>query len=112
MKEEKRKRSAFMPVIGLVIAFIVGVIAWLIAPNVIEALAKALPNFKGNELPLATTRPIFTLILVVLTVIIFGLVAALITPKDDQSASESKLEKEREDLRRRQKAERLQRRKR
>jgi hypothetical protein len=100
-----------MPIIGLVIALILGVIAWVIAPTVLEALAKALPNFRGNELPLSTTRPIFTAIIVVLTLIIFGLAAALITPKDPQSSSEGIMEKEREELWRRQKAERAQQRK-
>jgi hypothetical protein len=100
-----------MPIIGLVIAVILGVIAWVIAPTVLEALAKALPNFRGNELPLSTTRPIFTAIIVVLTLVVFGLAAALITRKDPQSSSEAIMEKEREELWRRQKAERAQQRK-
>lgn len=112
MQQEKRKRSTLTPIIGLGIAIVLGVIAWLVAPTVLAALARALPNFNGGELPLATTRPIFTIIIVVLTLIIFGLVAALVTPKDAQTASEAQLEKERDALRKRQKAERAQQRKR
>ena len=112
MAHPKAKRSAYTPVIGLLIAVVLGVIAWLIAPGVIHALAVALPNFAGNELPPTTMRAAFTAIIVVLALIIFGLVAALTTKKDDQSANEARLEKERDAMRRRQKAERAQQRKR
>jgi uncharacterized BrkB/YihY/UPF0761 family membrane protein len=112
MNKPPQKRSSFAPVIGLIIALVLGIIAWLIAPSVIHALAVAIPNFAGNELPLTTTRAAFTAIIVVLALIIFGLVAALTTKKDDQSANEAKLEKERDAMRRRQKAQRAQQRKR
>ncbi len=112
MVEPKAKRSAYIPVIGLLVAVVLGVIAWLIAPSVINALAVALPNFAGNELPLTTMRAAFTALIVVLALIIFGLIAALTTKKETQSARESQMEKERDALRRRQKAERAQQRKR
>ena len=110
--EGKRKRSPYIALVGLAIAVVLGIVAWAVAPSVLEALAVALPAFNGNELPLTTTRPIFTAIIVLLTVIVFGLVAAMVTPKDTQTAREGKLEKERDALRRRQKAERMERRKR
>jgi uncharacterized BrkB/YihY/UPF0761 family membrane protein len=112
MNKPSQKRSSYTPVIGLVVAVVLGVIAWIIAPNVIHALAVAIPNFAGNELPLTTTRVAFTVIIVVLALIIFGLVAALTTRKDDQSANEAKLEKERDAMRRQQKNARAQQRKR
>jgi len=112
MNKPQPKRSSYTPVIGLIIAIIVGIIAWFVAPSVIHALAVAIPNFAGNELPLTTTRAAFTAILVVLTLIIFGLAAALTAKKDPQGAREAQMEKERDALRRRQKAERMQQRKR
>ena len=112
MEESKKKRSAYRPLIGLIVAVVLGVIGWLIAPSVIHGLALALPNFTGNELPLSTTRPIFTAILVVLALILFALIAALTAPKDTRSARDNQLEKDRDALRRRQKAQRAQQRKR
>ena len=112
MADPKQKRSSSTPIIGLIIAVVLGVIAWLIAPTVIHALAVAIPNFAGNELPLTTTRVAFTAIIVVLALIVIGLVAALTTKKDDHSANEAKLEKEREVMRRQQKNARAQQRKR
>ena len=112
MNKPPQKRSSYTPVIGLVVAVVLGVIAWLIAPSVIHALAVAIPNFAGNELPLTTTRAAFTAIIVVLALIVFGLITALTTRKDDQSANEAKLEKERDTMRRQQKNARAQQRKR
>ena len=112
MAEPKAKRSTYTPVIGLLIAVVLGVIAWLIAPSVIRALAAALPNFAGNELPLTTMRAAFTVIIVVLALIVFGLIAALTTQKADPATNEARLEKERNAMRREQKNIRAQRRKR
>ena len=111
MKKAQRKRSPYTPIIGLMLAIALGVVGWLIAPGVIDWLAATLPSFDVNALPLSISRPIFTAILVVVTLIVFALVAALLAPKDAQKASESKLEQERTALRRRQKAERVQARK-
>lgn len=110
MADPKQKRSSATPVIGLMIAVVLGVGAWLIAPSVITALMKTLQSL--NTLAPMTARIIFTVIIVVLALIVFGLVAALTTRKDDQSANEAKLEKEREAMRRQQKNARAQQRKR
>lgn len=100
MAEGKSKRSPFLPVLGLIIAIVLGVAGWLVAPSVINAL----PFIGNTGLPLATTRPLVTVIIVLLGLVVFGLVAALVTPKDAQAASERRLEQERDALRRRQKA--------
>jgi hypothetical protein len=107
MAEEQRKRSSFTPLLGLLIAVVLGVVAWFAAPGVLNWLAGALPNFAGNELPLSTSRPVFTIIIMVLALVVFGLVAALVTPKDTRTAREANIEKEREAMRRQQKAERM-----
>lgn len=107
MADGKPKRSAYMPVIGLIIVVVLGVVGWVVAPGVIDALASVLPFFRGTELPLSTTRPLFTGIIVLLGLVIFGLIAALVTPKDVQRGSERELERERDALRRRQQAERI-----
>lgn len=111
MAEGKPKRSAYLPVIGFIIAVVLGIVAWLVAPGVIDALAVALPIFRGTELPLSTTRLLFTGIIVLLGLVIFGLVAALVTPQDGQRGSERDVEQARDALRRRQKAQRAEARK-
>lgn len=100
------KKRPYIALIGLLIAVVVGVIAWLITPIVLDLLARMLPNFRGDELPLATTRPLFTGLIVLIAVVIFGLVAALRTPKDSTTVSEAQMERERNALWRQQKAER------
>jgi H+/Cl- antiporter ClcA len=109
--EPKRKRSVLTPAIGLLIAIILGVIAWMVAPDLIHWLALTLPNFAGNELPLSISRPLFTAIIVLLSLIAVGLTAALLAPKDGQQTRAVQLEKDREALRRRQRTERAQARK-
>ena len=106
MAEPGDKRRAYRPLIGFVLAVVVGVIAWVIAPSVIGWLANVLPVFQGNELPLATTRPIFTVLIVLLTLILFALVAALTAPKDQKATSAAGLERDRDALHKREKAER------
>lgn len=100
----ERRRSALTPIIGFLLAIILGGVAWLVAPDLIRWLARTLPNFAGNELPLSTTRPIFTALIVLLTLIAVGLFAALVAPRDRQRTSAAQLEQEREALRRRQRA--------
>lgn len=109
--EVRRKRSALTPVLGLLIVLILGVVAWLVAPDMIHWLAVALPNFAGNELPLSITRPIFTALIVLLTLVAIALFAALAAPKADRRTSAAQVEKDREALRRRQRLERAQARK-
>ncbi len=104
--EPKPKRPSYTAALGLIIAVIVGVIGWLIAPQALQWLADHIANFPATSLPLAISRPLFTVIVILVALIIFGLVAALLAPKDAQKASEIALERERESLRRRQKAER------
>ncbi|MEP7293830.1 MAG: hypothetical protein ABI835_18730 [Chloroflexota bacterium] len=87
MTDDQRKRSAFRPLLGFLILVILGVLAWLIAPAAIRVLADVLPFFRGNELPLSTTRPLFTAVIIVLALIVLGLVAALTAPKDEQGSS-------------------------
>lgn len=113
MNKPKRKRSAYRPLVGFLLAVGVGVAAWIAAPTVISWLASVLPVFRGNELPLSTMRPIFTALIVMITLVLFALIAALIAPKDKdvEAASAATLERDRETLRRRQKAERAEARK-
>lgn len=113
MHQSKRKRSPYRPLIGFLLAVGVGVVAWIIAPTVIAWLASILPGFRGNELPLATLRPIFTALIVMITLVLFALIMALLTPKDKAAevASAATLERDRETLHRRQKAERAEARK-
>lgn len=100
------KRSAYLPLVGFVIVLVLGVAAWVVAPGIIAWLADTLPFFRGTELPLATTRPIFTALIVVLTLLLVGLITALSAPKDTKHAAASTLERDRASLRRRQKEER------
>ncbi len=108
--DPKQKQSSVTPIIGFLIAVALGVGAWLVAPSAITALTKTLPSL--NTLTPMTARIIFTVIIVVMALIIFGLVAALTTQKRDPLTNESRLEKERDAMRREQKNIRAQRRKR
>jgi hypothetical protein len=113
MRKPKRKRSPYRPLFGFLLAVGVGVAAWITAPTVIGWGASVLPAFRGNELPLSTTRPIFTVLTVIISLGVFALVAAVLTPKDKdaEAASATTLERDREALRRRQKTERAEARK-
>jgi len=102
-----RKRPSFTAVLGMGIALIVGVIGWLIAPGVLAAL----PSVAGSALPLAVERLLFAGVVLLLALILFGLAAALIAPGDPHASSEAHVERERDALRRRQKAARDQARK-
>lgn len=102
MADGKPKRSPFLPVIGLIIAIVLGVVGWLAAP----AVTAVLPIFSGTGLPFSTIRIIVSISFILIGLVVFGLVAALVAPKDRQTASERTLEQERDALRRRQKAER------
>ncbi|MEO8393535.1 MAG: hypothetical protein ABI700_11145 [Chloroflexota bacterium] len=110
MADPKQKQSSATPIIGFLIAVVLGVGAFLIAPSVLAALAKTLPSL--NTLAPMTARIIFTVIIVVLALVVIGLVAALTTQKRDPLTNESRLEKERDAMRREQKNTRAQRRKR
>lgn len=113
MHEPKRKRNAYLPLVGFLLAAGTGAAAWAAAPTVIGWLASVVPVFRGNELPLSTIRPIFTALTVMITLGVFALVTAVLTPKDKnaEAASAATLERDREALRHRQKAERAEARK-
>ncbi len=104
--ESKPKRPSYTAAIGLIIAVIVGVLGWLAAPKALQWLADHITNFPATSLPLTISRPFFTVIVILVALIIFALIAALLAPKDTRKASEVALERERDALRRRQKAER------
>lgn len=80
MHELKRKRSPSRPLFGFLLAVGVGVAAWITAPTIIGWVASILPAFRGNELPLSTTRPIFTALTVIIALGVFALVAAVLAP--------------------------------
>ncbi len=89
--------------IGFIIAAVLGIIGWIIAPDVLGWLAETVPAFQGNALPLAISRPIFTALLIILALILFGLIAALMRPRNSRTVNEAMMERERDALRRRQK---------
>lgn len=105
------RRPAYLPLLGFVLAAVIGAAAWFAAPAVVAGLADALPFFRGTELPLTTSRPIFTAIIVGLALLVFGIVAALTAPKDPQRVREAAVERDRAALRRQQRAERAEARK-
>ena len=105
------RRPAYLPLAGFIIVLVLGVVAWFAAPVVIAWLADVVPYVRGTELPLATTRPIFTALIVVLALLLVSLIAALSAPRDTKHAAASTLERDRASLRLRQKAKRDQARK-
>ncbi len=100
--QPKRKSSPLLPVIGLVLVIAAGVGGWLVAPAIIDAL----PANSLSDIPMDTLRIVITVIIALLALIVFGLVAALVTPKDGQSVREKDLAREKDERNARAKAER------
>ncbi|MBK8023857.1 MAG: hypothetical protein IPK19_21095 [Chloroflexi bacterium] len=99
---QQKKRGGLrplLPVFGLIVAIVFGVVGWLVAPSVITALADAIPGFRGNEIDATLLRAIVTVVIALLALVVFSLIAALVTPKPGMSAREADLAREKEAMR-------------
>ncbi|MBL8133116.1 MAG: hypothetical protein JNL42_14740 [Anaerolineae bacterium] len=97
---------ALLPVFGLIVAVVFGVVGWLIAPDALKWFEGLIPGFTGSELDPTVMRIIVTVVIALLALVLFALIAALVTPKPTLTAREADLAREKERLLAQQKAER------
>jgi len=90
-----RRRWAW-PVVGFILAVSLGVLAYVLAPMVIQFLRSSLRGFDTSGLASTTLRWIFTAILFVIFVTLAGLIVAVAAPKPRGTVKYGDLVKERE----------------
>ncbi|MGQ9907449.1 MAG: hypothetical protein ACUVS2_01310 [Candidatus Flexifilum sp.] len=90
-----RRRWAW-PVVGFILAVSLGVIAYMLAPTVIQLLRTNLRGFDTSGMAPTTLRWIFTAILFVIFITLAGLIVAVAAPKPRDTVKYSDLVKERE----------------
>lgn len=90
-----RRRWAW-PVVGFILAVSLGVIAYALAPSVIQLVRSSLRGFDTSGLAPTTLRWIFTAILFVIFLTIAGLIVAVAAPKPRDTVKYGDLVKERE----------------
>lgn len=97
---KETKNTAFWPLLGLLLAVSLGIVAYVAAPGTITMLDNALPNFPPAGVDPNTLRLIITAILFVVLILIAGLIVAVSMPKqkDRIIVSEKTLMKERQDM--------------
>lgn len=100
---QQKKGSPVRMMIGLALALVLGLGAWLLGPAIIPNLTR------GSSLSLTSDqlRLILTAGSFILGLIVVSLLMALVTPRDARNVNEAKLAQERDALRERQKMERL-----
>ncbi len=94
-KNQSKLRS-YWPLLGLLLAGTVGVLAWFLSPAIDTALRHTLPNF--NAMPPDQLRIFTTVVLFVVFLLLASLIVAASAPKKKSMVSEKNLLKEREDL--------------
>lgn len=104
--QSSKKSSSLLPIIGLILFVVLAVGGWLASDAIVSAFMGVIPGLNASDLPATTRKIIATVAVVIVGMAIFGLLAAIFSPKDTQSAKERDLGKEREMMRERAKAER------
>lgn len=97
MSQNKRSRWAW-PVIGLVLAVALGVIAYTLAPDTIRLLRRIDSRFITAGIPPAQLRWIFTAILFVIFLTITGFLVAIAVPRPKNFVKEADLASERKSM--------------
>lgn len=97
---KQTRNSAFWPLLGLLLAVSLGIVAYVLAPGTITILDNALPNFPPSGVDPNTLRLIIAAIVFVILILIAGLIVAVSMPrqKDRTMVSEKTLMKERQDM--------------
>lgn len=104
-----RKRSSpLLPILGLIFLIGFGVAGWLASDAILIAVADVLPGIGVSSIPQTTGKIIATVVVVILGLLIFGLLAAIFSPKDTQTVKEANLAKEKEAMQARARAARAQ----
>lgn len=92
--QSSKKSSSLLPVVGLILFVILAVGGWLASDALVSAFMQIIPGLNASDLPAMTRKIVATIAVVVVGMIIFGLAAALLTPKDSQTVKEADLAKE------------------
>jgi hypothetical protein len=111
ISEEKRGRRAF-PAIGFILIVAMGAIVWVVTPPLTEYLDRTL--LTGYRIPrtdLPTVQIGIGLVLFFLLSTVVALVVSALAPKRAASVKETDLVKERDEMQRQRKAERIRQRK-
>ncbi len=92
-----RKRSSpLLPVLGLIFFIVFAVVGWLASDAILNVVADVLPGIGLSSIPQTTGKIIATVVVVIVGLLIFGLLAAIFSPKDTQTVKEANLAKEKE----------------
>lgn len=104
-----RKRSSpLLPILGLVFLIAFAVVGWLASDAILNLVADVLPGIGVSSIPQTTGKIIATVVVVIVGLLIFGLLAAIFSPKDTQTVKEANLAKEKEAMQARARAARAQ----
>jgi uncharacterized ion transporter superfamily protein YfcC len=106
MENAKSKSSSIATYIGVVVALLIAVGAYIVSPTVMVAITQRIGN--ATTLSPMVMRLIFTVVCFFIGLTITMLVVSLVKPKDARTVNENKLEEERNKMR---EAQRIQRQK-
>jgi hypothetical protein len=98
-KEEKASGiKAYWPVLGFIMLVMLGIVAYILAPEVINLAKRTFPSFRGTELPALQMRLGFTFMVFVVFLAITGAILAAFAPKRALNVREGDLAKERKEM--------------
>ena len=104
MENAKSKSSSIATYIGVVVALLIAVGAYIVSPTVMVAITQRIGN--ATTLSPMVMRIIFTVVCFFIGLTITMLVVSLVKPKDARTVNENKLEEERNKMREAQRIER------
>ena len=97
METAKSKSSSIATYIGVVVALLIAVSAYIVSPTVMVAITQRIGN--ATTLSPMVMRLIFTVVCFFIGLTITMLVVSLVKPKDARTVNENKLEEERDKMR-------------
>jgi len=98
-KEEKATGiKAYWPVLGFIMLVMLGIVAYILAPEAIKIAHRMFPSFTGRELPDWQMKAGFTFIVFVVFLAIAGAILAVFAPKRALNVREGDLAKERKEM--------------
>ena len=95
---ETRRKRGLWPVAGLLLAIALGVIAYAIAPSVIDLTKQLLPQFRTGGIPAMQLRLIFAALTFVVLLSFVAFLVAVFMPKKAINVNENDLRKERQQV--------------
>jgi type VI protein secretion system component VasK len=95
---EKKRSRALYPVMGMLLAVAIAVIAYMIAPDVIAWLRTNLRGFQTRGVPPEQLRLMISALIWLVLISCVALAVALFAPRKQLNIKDSDLSKERKDL--------------